>query len=188
MSRGRPVGWRAGDPQTVSRIDDAGRECSLCGEYKPWEDYCRSTSPRAPHGKASACKSCRSAKYVYGKPPDGHRHLLLQRLGITQEDFDWLLSLFDGNCHLHGGPETKKDYRSGRLWWLSVDHDHSCCPEKRACRKCIRGLLCADCNMMLGLAERTGLAEKHFPEYMRRRPLVMRGGEAEMTTTHSSVL
>ncbi len=172
MPKGRPQGWKPGNPQTTCRLDDEGRECSLCGKYKDWDSYYDSTSPNAPHGKASACRQCRSERYGGKARPDQHRPLLLKRMGITQADYDYLLVLFDGNCHLHLGPETKTDYRSGRTWWLSVDHDHSCCPDKSACCKCIRGLLCADCNMMLGLAERVGIAAAHFHDYLGRRPLL----------------
>jgi hypothetical protein len=44
---------------------------------------------------------------------------------------------------------------SGRR--LQVDHDHKCCPtdkaHRRTCGKCIRGLLCENCNTDLGRLE-----------------------------------
>lgn len=33
---------------------------------------------------------------------------------------------------------------------LHLDHDHSCCPQNKMCMKCVRGWLCAMCNIALG--------------------------------------
>lgn len=31
-----------------------------------------------------------------------------------------------------------------------ADHDHRCCPGRKMCKECFRGLLCATCNTTLG--------------------------------------
>lgn len=33
-----------------------------------------------------------------------------------------------------------------------VDHDHACCPPRRSCPLCRRGLACGKCNQLIGLA------------------------------------
>ena len=37
-------------------IDENGRECSWCGEYKPWSEY--GNDKRASTGHKSRCKEC----------------------------------------------------------------------------------------------------------------------------------
>jgi hypothetical protein len=51
---------------------------------------------------------------------------------------------------------------------LSVDHDHACCPGRRSCGKCIRGLLCHWCNGAIGWFETVGL--EPIEEYLHVRP------------------
>lgn len=33
---------------------------------------------------------------------------------------------------------------------LVFDHDHDCCPGKKTCGNCVRGVICQDCNVALG--------------------------------------
>jgi Recombination endonuclease VII len=152
------------------RIDDDGRECSMCERYKDWEEFAPS-SAKQPHGRQSACRDCRSEKYPTRHRKGEHRPWKLAKFGLTPEDYSWLLELQAEACALCLRPETRSDYRCGDVWSLSVDHDHRCHPAHSGCKSCIRGLLCADCNLLLGLAERVGgLVVARFSDYLERRP------------------
>jgi hypothetical protein len=73
-----------------------------------------------------------------------HRSERLQRnYGTTIEDYEKLLAEQGSVCKICGEAD-----RTGKE--LAVDHDHSCCPDRKACGNCIRGLLCSRCNMGLG--------------------------------------
>lgn len=51
--------------------------------------------------------------------------------------------------------------------WLVVDHDHSCCPNgANSCGKCIRGLLCKVCNVVLGLMSDQSVRLRRAAEYL----------------------
>ena len=65
------------------------------------------------------------------------------RYGMGKEEFHAQLLLQDHACGV-----------CGKLFVTSpnLDHDHACCEENRACDKCRRGLLCANCNHLLGYA------------------------------------
>lgn len=72
------------------------------------------------------------------------------RHGISPERYVALLEQQNGVCAACKEPETWTF--QGKVRALSVDHDHRCCPGKRSCGQCIRGLLCNKCNRTLGLA------------------------------------
>jgi hypothetical protein len=45
-------------------------------------------------------------------------------------------------------------HHHGTIQRLQVDHDHKCCDlHTKSCGKCLRGLLCADCNIRLAPIE-----------------------------------
>lgn len=160
---------------TGFRIDANGRECSSCGKYKSWDQY-HLSKPTQPGGRMSRCTECWSEPRK-GQRNGEYRAWALKRMGITAEEYAWLLTRQGDVCALHGGPETRKG-----VAYLCVDHDHNCCPptktgQTHCCKKCIRGLLCHACNQMVGLAERTGQAWR-FSDYLGSRPFMTGGGGA----------
>jgi len=68
-----------------------------------------------------------------------NRPEMYQRHGLSLERFESLKTT-DGRC-----PICK--YREQSV----IDHDHSCCPGKTGCYKCVRGYICSACNVSLGL-------------------------------------
>jgi hypothetical protein len=77
-----------------------------------------------------------------------HARAILVKYGITSEQYNALYELQGGRCYLcrHATGKSKR---------LTVDHDHGCCPEPPCCGRCVRGLLCSNCNQsVLGWAAR----------------------------------
>jgi len=70
------------------------------------------------------------------------------RYGITIERVNEMLAAQGGGCAIC------KRMDSGTRDWC-VDHDHACCeaiPNMHACGNCVRGIVCYNCNNMLGYA------------------------------------
>lgn len=66
--------------------------------------------------------------------------------GISHEEFKSMLNLQDNKCAICSSPFSGRcDQR--------VDHNHSCCNKrgKKLCGKCIRGILCNNCNTAIGM-------------------------------------
>jgi len=86
--------------------------------------------------------------------------------GVTVDWYEARLSEQYGGCAICGRPDN---YSRNNF---SIDHDHSCCPAKAACMKCVRGLLCTLCNATLHKLEMTpGWIEKakaYLEKYAKR--------------------
>lgn len=97
----------------------------MCGKDVPLEGF---------NAKRRECRECS----VIVK--------LLDRYGITREQYQEKLEQQDGHCAIC--PATPEEVGT-----LCVDHDHSCCPGPKTCGKCLRGLLCPRCNTAIGLLD-----------------------------------
>jgi hypothetical protein len=109
-----------------------------------------------------------------------------RRFNLSPEEYFWLFSLSREVCALCKEPETVVT-RQGVARALSIDHDHSCCTESgTSCGYCVRGLLCASCNFLIGFAEKKSrvrkLLSKDVLKYLKQRPITalraIRGDEA----------
>lgn len=65
--------------------------------------------------------------------------------GRTADQYESEAQKRNGLCDI-----CKRPQQSGIR--LAIDHDHTCCAERAACDSCRRGLLCTNCNILVGSA------------------------------------
>lgn len=93
--------------------------------------------------------------------PYFHADLLKKVYGLSAERYAAMLAEQKGVCAICGnGCATGKP--------LAVDHNHACCPTQKSCGSCIRGLLCAKCNTMLGFAKDSAALLMAAAKYLGR--------------------
>jgi hypothetical protein len=93
-------------------------------------------------GRTEACKQARAELRRERHDAEQARTYNLVKFGITPQQYDAMLAAQGGTCAICPGSGTGKA--------LAVDHDHACCPGRKSCGKCVRGLLCENCNNGLG--------------------------------------
>lgn len=118
------------------------KNCNSCGVEKPLSEFHKKGT-----GHDHRCKDCAKA-YKAGRRDEIFAQSLKRRFNITVEQYNAILENQGGVCFICHTPEPV-----GNPYW-QVDHDHACCPKRPSCGSCIRGILCFDCNMMLGYYER----------------------------------
>lgn len=133
--------------------------CSKCGVPKPLGSLEFYRNVDSKDGYRSDCKACcrvdvmgprmaqQEDKRAYMRSynvvnADNLRHAyLLRNYGISLERYVEMFDAQEGRCSICQRTQAKA---------LAVDHDHACCPGKRSCGRCVRGLLCSRCNVALG--------------------------------------
>ena len=92
------------------------------------------------------------------------KQLMVRKYSLSAEDYEKMYNVQEGKCKIC---KTVLPARA------HIDHDHSCCPGKASCGKCIRGLLCTNCNTGLGQfknkIEILDSAIYYLREYARKR-------------------
>lgn len=114
--------------------------CTGCKKEKPLEDF--SIHPKCKFGRNSKCKICKNdlAKHYFSK----HKTRILKaqkkrcrkrfhRYGLSDEEYNRIHAEQSGKCAICGDDKKK----------LCVDHDHV--------SNVVRGLLCGQCNVAIGM-------------------------------------
>jgi recombination endonuclease VII len=110
--------------------DDLVKRCPACAQILPISRFSKNVD--AADLLSSQCKGCvrwTKLKCLYG---------------IGKADYESLLSAQSGRCAICCTPA--EDVRLP----FAVDHDHACCPGRRSCGACVRGLICDSCNRGVG--------------------------------------
>jgi Recombination endonuclease VII len=135
---------------------DGHQWCMTCRTELPLKDFNRDKMTAS--GYARSCRDCcrdvRTAHFY----------------GISAAMYWSLLDEQGGACRICRKPETGR-HQSGTLRRLAVDHDHKCCPGKKSCGKCVRGLLCGRCNSAIGLVYEDLAVIESMAAYLKRDPV-----------------
>lgn len=139
--------------------------CVKCNEEKSLDMFAKGKNYK--DGRRGTCKKCHT-KYVtnyYNNNPD--KKAAKNKMNtyykpnyiihnISKEKYNEMLKLYDGKCY------SCKDRAA-----TNIDHDHSCCNNRASCGKCIRGLLCNQCNTALGLLQDSRQKIECLLEYIK---------------------
>lgn len=104
------------------------------------------------YAKEVACVACmdgsatEQAARKAADPDANLRGALWHKYRLSLETYRAMLLAQGGACAICK-VDAPTDIRTSRF---HVDHDHACCPGKRSCGRCVRGLLCHACNTALG--------------------------------------
>lgn len=147
--------------------------CCRCRQSKPTSEFHKNS--RSLDGLTYQCKSCAAVRSRASHAANPERRKLTSRkcelntkYRMTLNQYDTMLADQDGRCLICNRVETSLA-NGGEVRRLTVDHDHACCPGKRSCGKCIRGLLCNRCNHAIGKLEDNPELLESAARYLRNR-------------------
>lgn len=172
------------------RLDPITRPCKRCGAPVGWGRNCAASLCVECRKNWRWCPACEAPWDIEGYkvktkvftlpcPMHVRDEQLKFRMGISLEIYSDLLRAQDGTCAIEGCDEWED---------LHVDHDHSCCPQRKACKRCVRGLVCARHNHALGkvrdsVAELEALAQ-YLIRFHSAKPGEVAGAQQGFDLSH----
>ena len=126
--------------ETVRINSDGSRRCKICASLQTQKHY-RANKDKCLAWHKGNYQTRKARVLAYKKQYRAEKRHLENYYSIPS--YAALVASQSGLCAAcHMPPDVRGLY---------VDHDHSCCPSKRkVCGKCVRGLICHNCNTALG--------------------------------------
>jgi hypothetical protein len=129
------------------------KPCARCREILPLEDFRIRDGGKGKYHESYCIPCTRSytREWHERNPGKQRQYRLLQRYGMSEDDFEAMLEMQDGKCAVcEEVPERQ----------IHIDHDHVTGE--------VRGLLCFRCNITLGkVGDDPDLLQKMI-EYLKR--------------------
>lgn len=142
------------------------QECYNCKEIKLIEDFHLSRH-KTPERKCKSCKheDQRNRRKSQSVEQSRMHRRFLRMKQVYSLDKDSFLKMFKKQNESCAICDEQFDLMERKSF--SVDHDHSCCPGKKSCGKCVRGLLCVKCNFVLGYVNDDTNKLKNMIKYLQ---------------------
>lgn len=163
------------------------RKCNRCKRTKQLDEFPTDRRPRKSTGQPGRLRHCSECdKKIRNKrqrdnydPLKKKDKYLKFKYGISLDQFKEMLDAQGGVCaicktvpenkaagrpYLDGSEREDLIYLNGKF---NVDHAHDHCSGERGCPKCVRGILCFNCNTgigQLGTMERLQAAMDYLKE------------------------
>jgi hypothetical protein len=146
------------------------KTCTLCQSSLPLERFSADQRNRTD-GRQMRCKSCKAKEMriarrtkpeVYAKI--NRRAHLKRAFKMTEQDYIERFLEQGGVCFTCGRQPNS------RYGILHIDHSHTCCPggaNAITCGRCVRALLCDQCNAALGQTREDPRLLERLAEYVR---------------------
>ena len=138
------INGRRSSKETIKRNSLGEKMCTRCGLWKHTDLFAGAITTIDKLNPI--CRECSGENSFEWRKTNSDATRIYHLKGNYQMSIaDWE-SLFDSQGRRCACCDTED---SGGRGWMT-DHDHSCCAGKISCGRCVRGILCCNCNLSLG--------------------------------------